>query len=394
MRGRIPALSIAPGTWMSGDVPRIIRLAIIGSVAILPLLVLPAMIGALIDHAGFSESEAGWVAAVGAAGSAIGAITLSFVIRHLDPRALAVYGLAIMGGADALSSLVAEMPVLLFLAIRFLSGLGGSAAYAAVMASFASLRDPERGYGVFMVFQFAISAAGLYLLPQVLPALGILGMYLGLAAVALATITQSAATAHRERAEGEEIVEVGRLLAPAAILVMLGIGLFETANNMHFTYAERIGLGYGLSLLRIGEILAVATLVGIPAGLSVAWLGDRVGQLLPIVFALLLSAAALYWLMQPAGTTGYFIVMCVLSFTWAFGLPFFQAFAARLDPGGSVVVAAGFFTSGGAAVGPGIAAMLVAPGDYNGVLLFAIGLYGIVAVLMLASRRLARIPAA
>ena len=187
------------------------------------------------------------------------------------------------------------------------------------------------------------------------------------------------------------VVEVGRLLAPAAILVMLGIGLFETANNMHFTYAERIGLGYGLSLLRIGEILAVATLVGIPAGLSVAWLGDRVGQLLPIVFALLLSAAALYWLMQPAGTTGYFIVMCVLSFTWAFGLPYFQAFEARLDPGGSVVVAGGFFTSGGAALGPAIAATLVRPADYSVILLVAIGIYVIVAIGMPVAARLAHI---
>ena len=72
---------------------------------------------------------------------------------------------------------------------------------------------------------------------------------------------------------------------------------------------------------------------------------------------------------------------------WAFGLPYFQAFEARLDPGGSVVVAGGFFTSVGAAIGPALAATLVRPGDYSWVILASIGIYLAVAVLMYAAAR-------
>jgi hypothetical protein len=36
--------------------------SIIGTVTLMPLLVLPAMIGVLVDNAGMSESSAGWSA--------------------------------------------------------------------------------------------------------------------------------------------------------------------------------------------------------------------------------------------------------------------------------------------------------------------------------------------
>ena len=71
-------------------------------------------------------------------------------------------------------------------------------------------------------------------------------------------------------------------------------------------------------------------------------------------------------------------------------MPYFQAFEAKLDPDGSVVVAGGFFTSAGAALGPAIAATVVTPGDYSAVLLIAIGIYIVVAGLMIAAARLAQ----
>ena len=50
----------------------------------------------------------------------------------------------------------------------------------------------------------------------------------------------------------EARLDLSRLLKPAAILAMVGIGLFETANNMHFAYADRIGLAYELDYETVG----------------------------------------------------------------------------------------------------------------------------------------------
>jgi predicted MFS family arabinose efflux permease len=370
---------------------RIIRLSLLGSVSILPLLVLPTMVGALVDYAGFTESEAGWVAALGGMGGALAAIVIALRIRHLDPRKLAVVGLIALALFDAASMLVGKLPVWMFLTLRALSGVGGATAYAAVMATIAAMPDSERGYGVFMVFQFALSAVGLYVLPQVLPDINVTGMYLGLAVAAVLALSQTGSVIRRTASVEEPSIEIHMLIKPAAVLAMLGIGLFEVANNMHFTYAERIGVSFALPDYRIGEILGIATIIGIPAAFGVVWLGNRYGQLRPITVALFLAITALSLLIFWSGTAIYVVAMCALSVAWAFGLPYFQAFEARLDPGGSVVVAGGFFTAMGGAAGPALAASLVSPNYYADVLLGAIVIYLVAAGLMVvASRVVAR----
>lgn len=374
---------------MSSESIRIIRLAILSAIAISPLLILPAMVGALVDYAGFTESQAGWVAAVGFAGNAVAAIAVGLRIRHLDPRKLATAGVIVLAVFDAASTFVGEIPVWLFVAFRGLSGLGGAAAYAAVMASFAAMPVPERGYGVSMVFQFGLSALGLYVLPLVLPSISAAGLYLSLAVAALVALSQTSPVITRVPETADASIELHMLLRPAAVLIMLGVGLFETANNMHFTYSERIGVSFDLAHHRVGEILGIATILGMPAAFAVVWLGDRYGELRPILAALALAIAGLLVLVNASGAILYAGAMCALSIAWAFGLPYFLAFEARLDPGGSVVVAGGFFTSIGSALGPALAAALVVPDGYSAVLLSAAGIYLVVVCLILAADGLA-----
>lgn len=370
---------------MSSEAIRVIRLSILGSVAILPILILPTMIGALIDYSGFTESEAGWLAAAGFTGSALGAIAVGFRIRHLDPQKLAVCGLLVMGICDALSALVGQLPVWIFVGLRLVSGLGGAVVYAAVVASLAATANPERSYGIFMVLQFGLSAVGLYVLPYFLPDIGVVGMYLLLAALAGVSLVLRDSVVHRDAAPEEPAIEVRMLLRPAAILAMLGIGIYETANFMQYTYSERIGIGFGLSNLQIGEALGIASLLGVPAALLVVWIGDRFGQLRPLLAAIILSVVAHLLLLFPSGTVSYYLAVYALGIAWSFGLAFFYALEARLDPGGSVVVVGGFFTSCGSVAGPAIAASLVQPEEFAGVIAAAISIYLLAAVLSMLS---------
>jgi DHA1 family inner membrane transport protein len=376
---------------MNKEAIRITMLAILGSISIMPLLILPTVVGALVDLASFTESEAGWTAAVGGLGGAIGAIVIALRIRHLNPRKLAIIGLIAMIFFDALSMLVGEVPTSVFITFRALSGLGGAAVYAAVMTSYASMPNSERGYGIFMVLQFGLSAAGLYALPMIIPNIGVSGLYIGMAVIALVGFTMVSSVMTRSAEANEPAIDISQLIKPAAILAMIGIGLFEAANNMHFTYAERIGVNFAIDHETIGEMLGFATLLGMAAAFAVVWLGDRFGELKPILAALLTVCVGLLILNQGSSESVYLITMCMLSVAWAFGMPYFQAFEAKLDPDGSVVVAGGFFTSGGAALGPAVAATMVVPGDYSAVLLAAVGFYVVTAFLMIAAARLVSI---
>ena len=250
--------------------------------------------------------------------------------------------------------------------------------------------NSERGYGVFMVLQFGLSALGLYVLPMIIFDIGMGGLYLGMALIALAGLSLTPAVIKRVTAANEPAIDISQLIKPAAILAMVGIGLFEAANNMHFTYAERIGINLSVGHERVGQVLGFATLLGMGAALAVVWLGDRYGELKPIWVSLIVVSLGLVMLDQAAGEGAYWVTMCMLSVAWAFGMPYFQAFEARLDPEGSVVVAGGFFTSVGGGLGPAIAAMVVAPGNYSTVLWVAIGFYAVTAVLMSAAARFSR----
>ncbi|MGI9205282.1 MAG: hypothetical protein ACR2Q3_14800, partial [Woeseiaceae bacterium] len=73
MRGSIRKLSTGSERYMTSEGLRTIRLSALGSIAILPILILPTMVGALIEYSGFTESEAGWLATAGFVGSALGA---------------------------------------------------------------------------------------------------------------------------------------------------------------------------------------------------------------------------------------------------------------------------------------------------------------------------------
>ncbi len=347
------------------------------------------MVGAIIDYAAYTDAEAGWIATAGFVGSALAAIVVGLRIRHLNPRKICVVGLITLIAFDFASAFVNQMPKEIFIVVRFLSGLGGAAVYASVLTSIAASSEPERGYGVFTVLQFAISSALFYFLPTIVPSIGVQGLFFVMAFLAAIAWSMKDSVLSRDAVDNGQSLEVKSLLAPAALLAMCGIGAYEVANFMQYTYAERIGLGFELTPVEAGQTLGSATLLGVPAGLFVIWLGDRFGQLIPLLGAIAASVIAHVWLLSAAGPFSYIIPMCIISAAWAFGLAYFYSIEARLDPTGSVVVVGGFFTACGGAIGPALAATLVRPNNFDTVLLAAISIYVLVAILMILSSVLA-----
>jgi MFS family permease len=63
---------------------RFVAFSIIGSVTLMPLLVLPAMIGVLVDNADMSDSSAGWSASTHFLASAVIGLVMSVRVHHLN----------------------------------------------------------------------------------------------------------------------------------------------------------------------------------------------------------------------------------------------------------------------------------------------------------------------
>lgn len=343
----------------------------------MPLLVLPAMVGVLVDNAGMSDSSAGWSASANFLAAAVIGLLISVRIHHLNLRKLATLALAVAVVADLVSAFTAG-ETLVFFAARIAAGFALGSAYVASVSSFARFDEFERGFGLFVTLQFIVSGLGLYLVPVFADDIGAVGLFAGFAildglALFLARLLPQEKAAHAEPSKRGSELKI--LLTLSAVLAILGFAAFEAANNAQFTYIERFGVALGISDHNVGFALLIASLVGIPGAFSIVVVGQRFGTLLPLTLGISVAIAGLVILISATGYVAYFIGGCFMGFSWAFCLPFIQSLLATIDRKGSAIAAGTSFSTFGAAVGPGMAALVVSGGNYKNVFMLSVGIF-------------------
>jgi predicted MFS family arabinose efflux permease len=350
--------------------------SVIGTVSFLPLLVLPAMVGVLVDEAALSESFAGWVSSANFVGFSLVALIMAFRMHRVDLCRLATVTLAFAVVADVISAYLAA-PTAAFLLIRFIAGSANGAAQIAALSAIARIDDAERGFGLLITLQFIVAALGCYILPVYSAELGATGMFLLFAAcdlIALVLARHLPGRAIDERIGTERRSERSILFAAATLFALLGYGLFEAANTAQYTYLGRLGVSLAFSDHEIGTALMVASLAGIPGALTIIVVGKRFGTIGPLTVGIGIAILGLGILITRGEFAWYVMAGICIGFSWAFCLPFIQALMASLDPNGSALAAGASAASIGVAVGPGLAASVVEVGHYERVFTIAIAL--------------------
>jgi len=358
---------------------RMLWMGLLGSITVLPVLILPNLVGSVVDELGFTEIQASTAASLNFIAGALIALVMAFKVRSLNLQRVAVVSLVLAAISDLLSGYTGDN-IYLFMAMRTLAGLGQGAAYTAVMSSIARTHDPDRGYGMLMTMQFGISALGLYLIPIILPMSGIQGMFIGLTAMDLIGAYMALKLVPSEHSYDKNVHDEGDLsqvewkviFSGASIMVILGLCFLETAMTAQFSFTERVATQrLEMDPTEVGGILAIASLLGVPGGFGCVLLGTRFGRSIPLFFGLAASIIGVILMALAQGPVMYAVSAYILGFTWAFTLPYYQAAQAALCPHGSVVAAGSFSGTMGNAAGPGLAGMAVLFGGYNAVLIMA-----------------------
>ena len=343
----------------------------------MPLLVLPAMVGVLVDNAGMSDSSAGWSASANFLASAVVGLLMALRVHHLNLRRVTTLALAVAILAD-LASAVTAGDYIAFFAARALSGFALGAAYVAAVSSFARLDAYERGFGLYVTLQFIVSGLGLYVVPVYADQMGAFGLFTGFAlldGLALLLARHLPAEKAADTVIQDSGSEMKVLLTASAVLAVIGFAGFEAANNAQFTYVERFGVFLGIADHQIGFSLLIASLVGIPGAFSIVIVGQRFGTLGPLVFGMLTAIVGLVILINSGSYGTYFLGSCFMGFSWAFCLPFIQSLLASIDRKGSAIAAGTSFSTFGSAVGPGLAAVVVIGEQYINVFLMSITIF-------------------
>ncbi len=261
-------------------------------------------------------------------------------MSHVSRRHICRIG-ALIGGASYLIG--AALSGFWMLCIcRVISGVGIGLIGAAVNASVARARTPERLYATGVTIYGAFETVKLFVLPQLYSAFGYWTLFVSISALFFITAAASSglndAVVEQTSADRGSAKSLGWILAPRVCAMLIGYFLMWIAFSAIWAFAERKGRAIGMSAGAIGATLAGANIVGILGSLFANQLGTRFGRSKPIVAGGLILGIAFYLIgasALPAVFAGSIIVYGIIYF---FILPYVLGLAVELDRQGRVPV--------------------------------------------------------
>jgi predicted MFS family arabinose efflux permease len=362
----------SPVDVMSSDsLTRIVGLNVYSLLGNTAMAAQPVIVGALVDLLGFTPRQAGFVSAAELAGLALGMGALVALVSRISRRALALGAIAILAGANAMTVFAGSFLEILLL--RFINGIGAALAYSVFLTMAAATARPERTFGV--ANSISILATGLLVFagPYVIGAAGTRGLFLGLSSLAIISLV------------GVPLLPAGRPLAlakaskgPASAaradsaqrrfvgLVLLMMFFLYTGHSAIWSYQERIGVADGIPARQIGLLIGTSLMLwGVLGSISASLLGLRIGRIWPQVVSLGLSIVAALALALSGSAIAFGSASALVALSWFYGLPYQMGLLAAFDPNGRANIAGSLMTTGGAAAGPFIGALLIGSGSYS-----------------------------
>jgi predicted MFS family arabinose efflux permease len=362
------------------------------------MAVQPIIVGALVDRLGFTEAQAGFVAALEMTGVGVGFVVLFCLAHRLRRRVLASAGLITIAAANLMACLIHSYAPML--ATQFVVGLGSAMVFSVYLQAGAAQERPEHLFAIVNAVSIAYSGIFMPITPFILAAWQLPGIFVTLAAIAAVSgvfvswipAVQAATPASPEPAAA---TASAALLTPRVVMVLLMMLLLYTGHGAVWAYQERIGVGLGMDPRSVSRWLGISMLTwGVIGSMLASWLGMRLGHLWPQVLSLGVSVIAALILVF-GSTPALFALACgLIAFSWFYGLPYQMGLLSHYDRLGRLNLIGCTMTTGGAALGPAVAAILVTSAGHwpVGVLAgccYLVGLLLVIPPSLEQSRRLA-----
>lgn len=345
--------TIAAAMWMT----------VVGTLGI---LFLPLMVGGIIDDLGFSEKQAGYIAAAEMAGVAVASGLGIFWVRRVNWVTIAILSTLAFIAANWASTGVSEYGPMFI--CRFFVGAASGALLAIGLACQSDSKNADRIFGYWVACQMTVSSAGYLLLPSVRAAWGVDGYFIALvilgftAFLSLMFFPARGINRKSGRTKQENTFLTGSLALGGALL-------FFMAQGGLWAFLERLGLAAALSTTQIGIALAISSYLGIVGGLAKNWLAGSLGMLSPFVFVIVGELIMLALFAIGAGSIMFAVAVCLLQFCWAMGMASFLSGLNVIDSSGGLVLLLMSIAKAGYSLGPAMMGWFIVGDDYSGVLI-------------------------
>jgi predicted MFS family arabinose efflux permease len=334
------------------------------------IILMPLIVGGLVDSYGFSEQQAGAIATAEGIGLVLGLLTAAFWVRSVNWRIALLAGLAVYAALNFGSSLIEGYTGIL--ALRFLSGFVGGGVFAIIVAALGDNREPDRAFGIAQAVQGLVMGLLFAGAPILMAASGINTLFYLMAGLAVVTMVFLPRFPRRGVSNyGSEFPEkVDPSSGPVPIAMYFGLFggfVYYLAVFGFWGFIERMGMQAGLEDSTVGYALGISQLAAIFGALLAAGAAQRFGRFLPLLIALLGQLWVLWVLVGQFSSWSFYVGACAYQGLYVMATSYQLGVIAQLDSKGKFIVVMTALQGLGAALGPSIAAALINDGDYSGI---------------------------
>ena len=334
------------------------------------IILMPLIVGGLVDSYGFSEQQAGVIATGEGIGLVLGLLTAALWVRSVTWRLALLVGLTTYAALNFGSPLVDGHAGILVL--RFLSGFVGGGVFAIVVAALGDNREPDRAFGIAQAVQGLVMGALFAWAPSLMSESGINSLFYLMAILALTTMIFVPQFPRRGVVDAAPVPADSAGDPPSSAPILLYLGLFGgfayyLAVFGFWGFIERMGIRAGLEESTIGYALGISQLAAICGALLAAGAAQRFGRFLPLLIALVGQLWVLWVLVGQFSAWAFYAGACAYQGLYVMATSYQLGVIAHLDSKGKFIVVMTALQGLGAALGPSIAAALIDDGGYSGI---------------------------
>lgn len=301
----------------------IIACIVLGVAGFTTLGSMPILLGAMVDHLGFSEGRAGYVAAAENLGMFCASIITSRLIIWINRRTLVSIGIALAVVSNLVAIAVGDFQVMV--AVRLLSGIGAGLLYAVAIATLANSQHSARNFMFFVSAQVLANALILFVFPQISTTWQISGLYtviclMFVCSLMVVPLLPQFVEIHTGHSSNENTEQKFNLILPRYIgwMCLFAIFCFQFMIGAYWAYVERLGVELGYETEFLGSIMSIGALLTLLACVAAYWLSERFGQFIPLLSTLAMLSLAHLVFGFYIDPTMYFLNMTAVFLFWNF----------------------------------------------------------------------------
>lgn len=359
-------------TTISSYKKDIILISFIGTTGLAFAIILPILIGSIVDTYDFSRSMVGWISSINILGAAIGGLITTLRIGRNSLMSLSRVGLFILIVFDIISIFChTEISIL---TIRLISGVGGGIVYAAALAAFSGLKDSTKAFATYIVVYCFFGGLILISMPFLIGQFGVRAGFIVLAVMSIICFTITPVLDRiAPTAKKREFISLNFLLKNKNVVYgLLSYFLLQMGGGTMWAYCERIGIEAGLTISFIGLVLGISVVFALLGGLIVMKAKPEWGLLKPLLVGIIVMGIGSTFMFFADFKIFFLLSNCVVGVAWSFVIPYYQQMQAKFDLSGRVVSLGTIVNMGGRSAGPAIAAMSLGSSAFDNALWISI----------------------